>query len=146
MIYRKQLFRHDPANGVYGDCHRTAIACLLNLEPEQVPHFGLNFDNGELFHHQVREWLASQGLCQVDSVFNASLDEVLLTQEALNPGVHYLLGGKSRTGCGHTVVACGGKIVWDPSLDDAGIIAPFDADGLYWVTYLVPISMQKRAA
>ena len=39
MIRRRQLFRHEPHNVIYGDCHRTAIACLLDMEPWQVPHF-----------------------------------------------------------------------------------------------------------
>lgn len=145
MIKRKQLFRHDPANGVYGDCHRTAIGCLLDLEPDQVPHFGSDYTDSDAFHRRETEWLASQGWCAVSCAWQASLKVVLRGQEIMNPGVYYLLGGKSRTGCGHTVIGCGGEIVWDPSLDDSGIIAPFDVDGLYWVTWLVPIAM-KRAA
>ena len=37
MTPQNQLHKHDPANGVYGDCGRTAIACLLDLHPS--PHF-----------------------------------------------------------------------------------------------------------
>lgn len=33
MKYNKQLFRHHPEQGIFGDCHRTAIACMLDLEP-----------------------------------------------------------------------------------------------------------------
>jgi hypothetical protein len=145
MIQRKQLFRHDPANGVYGDCHRTAIACLLDLEPDQVPHFGEDFSDSEAFHHREEAWLTSQDWCAVSTAYKASLADVLHVQAALNPGIYYLLGGTSRTGCGHTVIGCGGEIVWDPSLDDAGIVGPFESDGLYWVTWLVPLAM-KRAA
>ncbi len=29
MRPQKQLFKHDPANGVYGDCHRAAIATIF---------------------------------------------------------------------------------------------------------------------
>jgi hypothetical protein len=38
MTPHKQRFRHDPANGIYGDCWRTAIACLLDIQPEEIPH------------------------------------------------------------------------------------------------------------
>ena len=145
MIRRKQLYRHDPANGVYGDCHRTAIPCLLDLEPIEVPHFGNDYAGPEAFFRREAEWLATQGLCSVSCAYQSTLEDLLRAQHHLNQGIYYLLGGKSRTGCGHTVVACGGEIVWDPSLDDAGIIAPFDSDGLYWVTFLVPLAM-KRAA
>ena len=39
MTPQTQLNKHDPANGVYGDCGRTVIACLLDLHPSEVPHF-----------------------------------------------------------------------------------------------------------
>ena len=35
----KQLFHHDPANGVWGDCFRAVIASVLSLPVEAVPHF-----------------------------------------------------------------------------------------------------------
>lgn len=146
MIRRKQLFRHDPANGVYGDCHRTAIACLLDLEPDQVPHFGSDYTDSEAFHRREKEWLASNGWCAVSNAFDAPLDLVLRAQASINPDVYYLLGGKSRTGCGHTVIACGDCIVWDPSLDDSGIVGPFDSDGFYWVTWLVSTRMKAPDA
>lgn len=143
MIERKQLFRHEPEKGVYGDCHRTAIACLLDLEPDQVPHFAEAFEDAEKFNSLVDEWLESRGWCAVSTAYRSRLEEVLRVQQFINPGVYYMLGGKSRTGCGHSVIACGGQIVWDPSLDDSGIVAPFDSDGLYWVTWLVPLSMRR---
>lgn len=34
----RQLYRHDPANGVYGDCWRACIASVLELPIEDVPH------------------------------------------------------------------------------------------------------------
>ena len=39
MEFYKQLNEHNPDEGVYGDCYRTAIGCLLNIPPEFVPHF-----------------------------------------------------------------------------------------------------------
>ena len=33
MTPHKQLYRHDPANGIYGDCGRAVIACLLDRPP-----------------------------------------------------------------------------------------------------------------
>jgi hypothetical protein len=40
----------------------------------------------------------------------------------------------------HTVVCRGGRIEWDPSMDDAGIVGPCD-DGFYWVTWLIPAAL-----
>ncbi len=37
MLQHRQLFLHEPERRSFGDCHRTALACLLNLPPEEVP-------------------------------------------------------------------------------------------------------------
>jgi len=42
MKLQKQAFRHDPSNGMYGDCHRTAIASILGVERDTVPNFGVH--------------------------------------------------------------------------------------------------------
>lgn len=39
MTPYKQLYGHNPDQGIFGDCFRTALGCLLNLPPEKVPHF-----------------------------------------------------------------------------------------------------------
>jgi hypothetical protein len=145
MIQRKQLFLHRPAEGQYGDCHRTAIACLLDLEPDQVPHFLHDDCDGTAFRKRVDAYLRTQGLVQVEEAFNSSLADVLLTLDSLAPHVYYLLGGKSKTGCNHTVIGCGGEIVWDPSPAEVGIVGPC-SDGMYWITFLVPLRFQRAAA
>lgn len=149
MKYAKQLFRHAPeaVPAIYGDCHRTAIACLLDLDPREVPHFGAAaFDDPELFYKMEREFLRSRGLAKYDVVYSGefTLEQVLEHIGALNPGVRYLLGGKSRNGTHHTVVGCGGRIEWDPALDDSGIVGPC-TDGYYWVSVLTPIEMRAES-
>lgn len=138
MTPHKQLFRHDPGNGVWGDCGRTAIACLLDLAPADVPHF---YDNGvrsDVARSSVDAWLAPRGLRLIEIPFPGAvgLDAVLAHQKAVNPGVHYILLGKSRTGVGHVVICRDGEIVHDPSLVDAGIVGPCDEDDCYWITFL----------
>jgi hypothetical protein len=141
MIERKQLFRHRPHEGQIGDCHRTAIACLLDMEPETVPHFGAkDFEVGIEKCTQVEEvdaWLAERGYAQVHIAFGGELEDVLASVGALNPKAYYLLGGWSRTGVNHTVIGCGNRIAWDPSQNDAGIVGPC-SDGYFWVTFIVP--------
>lgn len=39
MRRQKQRYLHEPENFQYGDCHRTAIACLLDLRVWEAPHF-----------------------------------------------------------------------------------------------------------
>lgn len=144
MIFQKQAFRHRPEDGVYGDCHRTAIACLLDLPKEDVPNFGEHYGDYAAFHAAEQEFLARHDLATVAVAYSGTLEQVLACQKAVNPDVYYLLGGTSRTGCGHTVVGLGGEIIWDPSLDDAGIVGPMD-DGFYWVSFLAPLFTTRRA-
>lgn len=141
MTPYKQLLRHDPANGVYGDCHRTAIACLLDIYPASIPHF-LDKDNPN-WEIDEKAWLKKLGFYSVSVPFAAELKAVLETLEAINPGVYAILGGTSKNGCGHSVVICGGNIIWDPSLDSSGIIGPM-SDGFYWITYIITSILVKE--
>lgn len=137
MLFNKQLFRHLPKQGIIGDCERTAIACLLDLKPEEVPHFGEKyFDDGYMFNKMEDEFLASMGYARIQIPYCCDLSTFLTTAKLYNPSVYYLLSGQSKTGCNHTVVCCGDLIIWDPSIDDAGIIGPC-SDGYYWATYLI---------
>ena len=142
MIKRKQLFRHKPEEGIYGDCHRTAIACLMDLEPDEVPHFGEDFMDADKFNRRVDEYLASQFLAQISVIYDCELDVILKHMAGFNPNAYYLLSGTSRTGVNHTVCCLGGEIIWDPALDNSGIIGPCD-DGLFWLTFIVPSFMVK---
>jgi hypothetical protein len=146
MIKQKQLYRHKPAEGVIGDCHRTAIACMLDLDVTAVPHFGKeHYEDPVAFHAAFKGWLEKEhGVTTVTIGYaDVSLAEMLQSQAYHAKGVYYLLGGFSRTLVNHTVVGCGGEIAWDPSLDDAGITGPCD-DGVFWITYLVPLRFTDR--
>ena len=140
MREQKQRFLHDPAAGVWGDCERTAIACLLNMDRDSVPHFADNFKTHEEVIHKERTWLLEHGLAPFACPFRCELSELQDFMALNNPGLYYLLSGTSRTGCNHTVVALDDRIVWDPSLTDAGIVGPCD-DGYYWIKLYVPRSL-----
>jgi len=135
MIAQKQLFRHEPDKGIYGDCWRTAIACLLDLPPEDLPHVhgGITTDA----EHPVNDWLAERGLVLLATAFHGEdpMQTILDAVSACNKGVRFLFSGTSRTGCNHVVIAQDGKIIHDPSLTDAGIIGPCD-DGYWWVNFI----------
>jgi hypothetical protein len=144
MTPHKQLFRHRPEEGQVGDCWRTAIGCLLDKAPHEVPHFVEDcWNNTPVANAKARTWLATQGLAFVESAYQGTLEGVMAGVAANCPDVHYLLGGNSRTGVGHSVIACNEQIVWDPSIDEAGIVAPMD-DGYYWITFLVPYFLVKQ--
>lgn len=56
MIPQHQAFRHDPDNGVYGDCARTAFATLLGVPRDDVPHFAYDNPIAELFWQRISDW------------------------------------------------------------------------------------------
>jgi hypothetical protein len=132
------LNKHDPENGSWGDCHRCAIASLLDMEAADVPHFFDNDVGAEAGNEHCDRWLAENfRLRQIMMIFDGStpLNDVLFCVEHLNPGMHYILGGESSKGCGHSVIAGGGKIVHDPNPENTGIVGPMN-DGFWWITFL----------
>ncbi len=135
MTPHKQLYRHDPDNGVWGDCLRTAIACLFDLRPEQVPHFADGGPSGSEMNARIDAWLKEQGSHRISVMYKGDLDQVLRSVASQNPDVWYLLTGQSRMEVDHVVICRNDAIVHDPSLDGAGIIGPADI-GYYWVEFI----------
>lgn len=142
MTPHKQLIVHDPANGKFGDCHRTCIATILDVDPLEVPHFcdgtedreSVPGNGADTFLDRERSWLARFGLASaLVGYLDCDLDAVLTTCKHCSPGVPVILGGTSRLGCNHSVVVLDGEIVSDPSGN--GIVGPMD-DGYYWVTFI----------
>ena len=138
IVLQKQANRHLPEEGIYGDCHRTCIAMLLGIDRDEVPHFLHDDPGAGVFRDRVDEWLGERGLCEFFMIWNGDqpVEDIIMTVENLNPGAPFILGGKSRTGVNHSVVCQAGEM-FDPSLTDAGIIAPTEPDGFYWVTFVV---------
>lgn len=138
MLYHKQQYKHKPP-ATYGDCHRAALASLLELNLEEVPHFmqGLGPDDGAIFNQLQDDFLRERGLdCIVIAFETTKLEDVFACLMAMNGPKLFLLGGESANNCGHTVVASPNGIIWDPSQNDSGIIGPMK-DGYYWITYIV---------
>ena len=139
----KQLFKHNPPEA-FGDCHRTCFACLLNMpSPDALSNWGEHHDDSASFYAARDAELAKHGVTTVCIPFAADLDMLLSSMKNTNPGVYYLLGGKSRNGTCHTVICLDDKIVHDPAIDNSGIVAPCD-DGFYWVDLIVPLIMRAE--
>lgn len=150
MKPQKQLFRHEPQNNIIGDCHRAALASVLDLPIHKVPHFAqLEQETpGYTFWGGVREFLASRGLVAVDHYWDGAvfaLADLLRWQGSINPSAYYLLGGTSPRGFPHTVVGLGGEIVLDPHSDNTGLSAPLE-NGFWHTTYFVPMALTRMAA
>ena len=137
MTPYKQLYRHNPEIGQIGDCYRTTIGCLLDIPPEDVPHFYEQWDNNgpEL----AGAWLGAQGLALAEFPFTGdTLDDVLGTVGDWNPSLYWILTGKSSNNVNHSVVCKGGVIEHDPSLDDSGIVGPTE-EGYYVIGVLAKL-------
>lgn len=130
MTPHQQRIAHDPENGRYGDCHRTCIAAILDMEPEDVPHMNdgpHDPADPDRQTRQANEWLAGLGLRQSTFAWWSDgfpLSDLLHQTAVGSPGVPMILGGASSLGVNHSVVIMDGEIVCDPSGN--GIVGPLD--------------------
>lgn len=147
MRYHTQKYRHQPEKGIYGDCFRTVLACLLDLDRDDVPHLpdlsnkDAPREDIEKAFDKVDEWLMTNyGLRRFMFLYPGESDvhEIIEGVGQMNPDARYLLVGKSRTGVNHVVICRNGEIEHDTSQTQAGIIGPADPDGYYWIEFLAP--------
>lgn len=150
MTPQKQFIKgYDPEAGVFGDCHRTCFAVLLDMEPEEVPHFMHghvegDHDNGQDVDRRIAEWLSGFGLRAASFSYDSdalSLKELMAWMAEMNPGVPFILGGTSPRGVGHSVVCLDGTVACDPVTGEAcepseAVVGPMPG-GYWWITTLV---------
>ena len=135
MTPHTQAFLHNPAAGVRGDCYRTAVACLLDVPRDDVPH--VNEDDQVAARSVLNGYLARHGLLIMEMPLQAgTLNEIRDFMAAANPGVEYLLSGTSPRGTDHMVVVPALEPVWDPHPTHSGLTGPC-ADGFWWIGALV---------
>lgn len=145
MKYHTQANLHDPENGVFGDCYRTCLACILDLERDEVPHYVDTMDPGKwakIVQPKYDAWLGVRGwqeLCIPIPGEGVEVEDILHFHKTRTPfPTTAMLIGESRTGCNHIVVVENGKIIHDTSINKSGIIGPGN-DGFYWLTWLINI-------
>jgi len=152
MQYHKMLSAHIPSAGIYGDCWRTAIACILDLHPSKVPHWMQLYPNPEgtdnSTPHPERDtafesFLRSKGFSHVDVCYHLGdsplqelWDEISRVQ---GKDLVYLVTANSPTGP-HVVINCGNRMLWDPSPTNRGVVKSID--GYVWVMHLIPAFMR----
>lgn len=144
MKFHKGMILHEPEQGQNGDCYRTAIACLIDApSPDYVPHF---FEDNDLRgNDDARQWLLEQGYWIISAHWpeDLSYKQAIRNESHTNPGIPFLLSGKSSLSNGHTVVCQDGAIIHDPSPRNSGIVGPMEfSDGFvgYLVEYIVSIT------
>ena len=132
MLKQRQRWRlHRPDVGRYADCARTAVACLLDMPRNDVPHFqrGIKAWDGETMLEvlsRARTWLLTKGL----TVFYVETEagnvlEALGTFGGWNSGHRYLFcGGTRHEGVNHIACALGSKVEW-VTCKDADIVSGY---------------------
>ena len=136
MKYYKQLIdSHDPENGIYGDCFRTAVACILDKKPEEVPHV-FSLEDDSLQDREMRVYLETIGYLILHTAFNIQPLETMLEYGHINmPGQLWILGGVSSQNNNHAVVCRNHKMIHDPHPCNEFLSGPSN-DG-YWHVYVI---------
>lgn len=141
---RQLVMKHDPANGQWGDCTRTAFAAILDMKAEDVPHFFHDGCEAEEADERIKTFLARHGYGIVDIPYLADPKTFMQTMKRFNPGVYYLLSVQSPISS-HLIVCVDDEIACDPGQYSDGINAfTADPDGWVWVGIIVPLN-QLRA-
>ena len=132
-----QLIQHDPEYGVYGDCYRTCIGCLLDIQPIEIPHFYKDKEYGDSIDvdYDVRMWLKPRNLHLLTTSIRDTIEDFLDYMKTFNCAQHYILLGGTPSNIPHAVVCRGGEIIHDPAPSNPGVTQPLD-DGLYWADFI----------
>ena len=143
----RQLIRHDPANGQFGDCARSCVAALLDKDPLEVPHFGEGCRgdvDADVFDNRIADYLRTEGLAHVVFAVAGTPKETMEMMAQSNSGVFYMLGCTSPT-AHHYVVCRGNKLVCDPADYPGGIdVMRADDNGLCWLLLLIPLILKAK--
>lgn len=119
--YTASLRRRDghTIDGIPGDCFRTAIACLLDRDRDDVPHFGLRLSWWE----ETRRWIRANDGRDLYYVDADEPEHWHLIPGGVGDDDLMLVGGPSPRGSfGHVVVGRrDGSVVWDPHPSRAGL-------------------------
>jgi hypothetical protein len=104
---------------------------MLDLRPEDVPHFWDEGRAGDDVARRVNDFLEPYGLFVLTIGMTGTVQEALDKLGAISNGTHYILVGSSANGTNHAVVCCGNRIVHDPSLNETGIVGPLVGEDLF---------------
>ena len=121
--------KHDPEEGIYGDCVRACIASLLDLLPDAVPHFFHDNCSGETAQRRIETFLADCGLVPFWAGFSGEMPlfDVMQYMHVANPNVYYMLYGSTRYGS-HVVICRGMETMHDPAWYSVPIVRPSGDD------------------
>lgn len=136
-----QAFSHKPSDGVQGDCYRTAVACVLGVERDSVPHSHdeLSGPENEAF---IDAWLRPQGLRRIFiPVLGDDFKEVANAIYPRGGGLPLILTGCGPRNVNHVIVVHGVDDFWCPTLGkvaaEVALIGPALPDNYFWAEWIV---------
>lgn len=118
MKYNHQTIKHDPANGQYGDCMRTCVACMLDLEVVDVP----NFAEASNPWVALDTWLRINRPERIMFIPVGERKTLFDFMRDCNHDIIYMLLGND-----HAVVCQGDQIIHDPSWLKTSVTSPTHA-------------------
>ena len=141
MRFHKQLITEvDPDQGLYGDCYRTVIACLLDMEILDVPNFAdpavYEKSVSGTFTGAVDEWLKRHGYDRAIIRFPTSAPPESVLRRFRDRFCYWILAGRGARGCNHAVICYRDGVVHDPS--DSGVIGPCTPQDAYYAHVITP--------
>lgn len=111
-----------------GDCWRTAVACLLEVERDEVPHFA--HEHGDRWFESTVEWVEERLPGFTLGAFEPSFP--IYAEPELAPQRVILSGRSPRGDWLHAVIADArtGALVWDVHPDRTGVLSHVDVIAL----------------
>ncbi|QGH75903.1 hypothetical protein SEA_AXYM_36 [Gordonia phage Axym] len=123
MRQETQRYMHDNKEGVLGDCWRTALACVLDLPRDDVPHV---IGDDDWWEQSCTFVTNHTGML----LLNLEPQFPVYQSPESSPYQHVIATGPSPRGdFAHCVVvsAIDGALVWDPHPSRAGLAGPATA-------------------
>ena len=121
----------DEDQKIIGDCYRTALACILDRDPSEVPHFA----ESTWYDADARRWLVEHyGLTLVRTRVQSLANGWQLDLEKGRQDVYHLVIGRTARGTLHACVGLNGKVVWDPHPSRSGLTEIIEFE------FLVPLN------
>lgn len=118
------------------DCVRACVASILEMEPEEVPHWFADVsDNGTQAIRDMQEWLAERGMVAacIGLPGDWHLDAVGNHMRLNYSERYYMLWCDS--GGDHAVVGLNNEIVWNPAMYRCGIDGPHSMG--VWIVWII---------
>ena len=136
-----QGFPHRPKEGIQGDCYRTAIACVLGIDRDEVPHSHED-QTGEENAAFMDAWLRPRGLRRI---FIPVLgDDFKVVANEIYPrggGLPLIVTGRGPRRVNHVVVVHGVDDFWCPTLGrvaaEQALVGPALPDNYFWAEWIV---------